>query len=391
VGDPVELSIVMPCLNEARTLPVCIEKARGFLRAHGIVGEVVVADNGSTDGSPEIAKRLGARVVHVTKRGYGSALDGGIRAARGRFVVMGDADDSYDFSALEPFVRELRAGGDVVMGNRFRGGVLPGAMPPLHRWLGNPVLSGIGRLFFRTGVGDFHCGLRGFTRAAYDKLDLHTEGMEFATEMVVKAKLKGFRLVEVPIVLHPDGRDRPPHLRSWRDGWRHLRFMLLFSPRWLFMIPGAILLTLGLLTSLLLLLAPLWTPDGFLHVGQARLDIHTLLVAGLACLVGYQLIVFALFTKVFAITEGLHPPDPTYERLFRYLRLETGIVIGLLMAAVGAAGLVWAFTSWGEAGFGGVDPRIGMRRVIPAAVLVTLGVQTIFSSFFLSILGLERR
>ena len=381
----------MPCLNEARTLPVCIEKARGFLRAHGIVGEVVVADNGSTDGSPEIAERLGARVVHVPKRGYGSALDAGIRAARGRFVVMGDADDSYDFSALEPFVRELRAGGDVVMGNRFQGGVLPGAMPPLHRWLGNPVLSGIGRLFFRTGVGDFHCGLRGFTRAAYDKLDLHTEGMEFATEMVVKAKLKGFRLVEVPIILHPDGRDRPPHLRSWRDGWRHLRFMLLFSPRWLFMIPGALLLILGLLTSMLLLLAPLWTPDGFLHVGSARLDIHTLLVAGLACLVGYQLIVFALFTKVFAITEGLHPPDPTYERLFRYIRLETGIVIGLLMAVVGAAGLVWAFASWGEAGFGGVDPRVGMRRVIPAAVLLTLGVQTIFSSFFLSILGLERR
>jgi hypothetical protein len=379
-----ELSIVMPCLNEAETLATCIGKARRFLDTHGVAGEILVADNGSTDGSQEIARRLGARVVDVPERGYGSALHGGITAARGRYVILGDSDDSYDFSDLGAFLERLRAGDALVMGNRFRGRILPGAMPPLHRYLGNPVLSAIGRLFFRSPVGDFHCGLRAVNRAAYDTIAPTTSGMEYASELVIKATLAGLPISEVPIVLHPDGRSRPPHLRSWRDGWRHLRFMLLFSPRWLFLVPGSLLFGAGFVASV-------WLMTGMRRVGPAYLDIHTLLIAGLACLLGYQLIVFALFTKVFAISEGFQSMPPYFDRLFRHVSLETGIVAGLVLTLVGFGTLVAAVLSWRAVGFGTLDPRETMRQVIPGAILLVLGIQTVFSSFFLSTLGIRRR
>jgi hypothetical protein len=379
-----ELSIVMPCLNEAETLATCIEKARRFLDAHGVAGEIIVADNGSTDGSQEIARRLGARVVDVPERGYGSALHGGITAARGRYVILGDSDDSYDFSDLGAFLERLRAGDALVMGNRFEGRILPGAMPLLHRYLGNPVLSALGRLFFHSPVGDFHCGLRAVSREAYDTIAPTTSGMEYASEMVIKATLAGLPISEVPIVLHPDGRSRPPHLRSWRDGWRHLRFMLLFSPRWLFLVPGSLLFGTGFLASV-------WLMTGMRRVGPAYLDIHTLLIAGLACLLGYQLIVFALFTKVFAVSEGFQPMPAYFDRLFRHVSLETGIAVGLVLALVGFGALVAAVWSWRAAGFGTLDPRETMRQVIPGAILLVLGIQTVFSSFFLSTLGIRRR
>jgi hypothetical protein len=379
-----ELSIVMPCLNEAETLAVCIEKAQRFLRASGVRGEIIVADNGSTDGSQAIAERLGARVVPVPERGYGSALHGGITAARGRYVIFGDSDDSYDFSSLGPFLERLRAGDALVMGNRFRGGIEPGAMPPLHRYLGNPVLSAIGRLFFRSPVGDFHCGLRALSRAAYERIAPTTSGMEYASELVIRATLAGLPISEVPIVLHPDGRSRPPHLRSWRDGWRHLRFMLLFSPRWLFLVPGTVLLGLGAAVSL-------WLLAGGRRIGPAELDIHTLLISGLACLLGYQLIVFALFTKVFAITEGFQPMPGYLDKLFRNVSLELGIVVGGLLTLAGLGALAAATWSWRSVGFGALDPRLTMRQVIPGAILLVIGIQTIFSSFFLSVLGIRRR
>jgi glycosyltransferase involved in cell wall biosynthesis len=381
--DQPELSIVLPCLNEAETLEACISKAKGFLEAQGIQGEVVVADNGSHDGSPDLARRLGARVVEAPERGYGSALQAGIATARGRYVIMGDADDSYDFSALEGFVEQLRGGCDLVMGNRFRGGIRPGAMPWMHRWVGNPLLSALGRLFFRAPVGDFHCGLRGFTKQAYDRLHMRATGMEFASEMVVKAAFANLRISEVPTVLHPDGRSRRPHLRTWRDGWRHLRFLLLFSPRWLFLVPGTLLFVLGGLVGV-------WLLGGSRRVGPAVLDVHTLLVAGMACLLGYQLVVFAIFTTVFAIPEGFQPTPAYLGRLFRYVTLEVGLVVGLLMALGGFLVLGFAVWSWRSVEFGSLDPRVTMRQVVPGAVLFTLGVQTIFSSFFLSILGLRR-
>ncbi len=378
----IELSVVMPCLNEAETLATCITKAQQAMREAKISGEVVIADNGSTDGSQEIAKRLGARVVAVKEKGYGSALRGGIAAARGRYVIMGDADDSYNFLDIPRFVQRLREGFDLVMGNRFKGGIMPGAMPWKHRWIGNPVLTAIGRLFFRCPSGDFHCGLRGFSKAAYQQMGLCTSGMEFASEMVIKSTLMGLKITEIPTVLSPDGRSRAPHLRSWRDGWRHLRFMLLFSPRWLFLIPGLSLIVVGAL-------AVLWLLGGPRSIGPVKLDIHTLLVAGFACLLGYQLVVFAAFTKVFAITEGLHPPNRLMNRLFRYLTLETGVVSGLVTSIAGAVLLGIAVWSWRAAGFGSLDPVVTMRQVIPAVLLMTLGVETIFVSFFLSILGMR--
>jgi len=379
-----ELSIVMPCLNEAETLATCIEKAKRFLETHGVAGEIIVADNGSTDGSQEIASRLGARVVHVADRGYGSALHGGITAARGRYVILGDSDDSYDFSELGAFLDRLRKGDALVMGNRFEGRILPGAMPPLHRYLGNPVLSALGRLFFRSPVGDFHCGLRAVNRAAYDVIAPTTSGMEYASEMVIKATLAGLPISEVPIVLHPDGRSRPPHLRSWRDGWRHLRFMLLFSPRWLFLVPGSLLFGIGAAASA-------WLMTGVRRVGPLWLDIHTLLIAGLACLLGYQLIVFAVFTKVYAVNQGFQPEPAYFDRLFRNVSLETGIAAGLVLTTVGFAALVAAVWSWRTVDFGVLDPRATMRQVIPGAILLVLGIQTVFSSFFLSTLGIQRR
>jgi glycosyltransferase involved in cell wall biosynthesis len=380
----VELSIVMPCLDEAETLEACITKAQRFLRGHDVAGEIVVADNGSRDGSPEIARRLGARVVDVAERGYGAALHGGIQAARGRYVVIGDADDSYDFAGLAPMLEALRDGAGLVMGNRFLGGIEPGAMPWLHRWIGNPALTALGRLFFKAPVGDFHCGMRGFSREAYERIQPRTTGMEYASEMVIKATLAGLPIREVPVVLHPDGRSRRPHLRTWRDGWRHLRFMLLFSPRWLFLVPGLMLLAAGGLGSL-------WLWGGEREVGGVVFDIHTLLVAGIACLIGYQLVIFAVFTKIFAVTEGFQPMPRALDRLLHVLNLEIGVLIGLAMIAGGLAALGLAVGSWRAVEFGVLDARATMRQVIPGSILLALGVQTVFSSFFLSTLGLRRR
>jgi glycosyltransferase involved in cell wall biosynthesis len=379
-----ELSIVMPCLDEAETIGTCIAKARRFLDASGVDGEIVVADNGSRDGSQAIAVREGARVVAVTDRGYGSALQGGISAARGRFIVMGDADDSYDFSAIGGFIEKLRAGADVVIGDRFGGVVEPGAMPPLHRWLGNPVLSALGRLFFRSPIRDFHCGLRGFTKAAYERMALRTTGMEFASEMIVKATLLGMRVDEVPIVLHPDGRSRPPHLRSWRDGWRHLRFLLLYSPRWLFLYPGLLLMLAGTLVGA-------WLLPGPRTVGRVGFDVQTLLYAGMAVLIGFQAVLFAVFTKVFAINSGLLPHDRKLDTALRNVTLEGGLLAGALLFLFGLGGSLYAVGLWGEARFGGLNPSQTLRTVIPSVVCLTLGCEIILSSFFLSVLGLQRR
>lgn len=378
----VEISIVMPCLNEAETLATCIQKAQRAIAKEGLSAEIIVADNGSTDGSQVIAKELGARVVSVSRKGYGSALIGGIDAANGRFVIMGDADDSYDFTAIAPLIEKLREGYDLVMGNRFLGGIETGAMPWSHRWVGNPVLTLISRVFFHTPVGDAHCGLRGFKKEAYEHMRLRASGMEFASEMVIKASLQGMRIAEVPVTLRPDGRSRPPHLRTWRDGWRHLRFMLLFSPRWLFLYPGLALFAVGLIAGAAL-------ETGSKTIGPFSFDIHTLLLAGFFCLMGYQLIVFAVFTKVFAMRAGFHPPNRTYTAMFKYLQLETGLALGALMCAVGVVGTIVAVLTWGSVGFGALDPRTTMREIIPALVLLTLGVQTIFASFFLSILGID--
>ena len=382
-GDRTELSILMPCLNEAETLEICIKKAQKALEDLNVSGEVIIADNGSTDGSPEIAASLGARVVHVAEKGYGSALQGGIKAARGKYIIMGDADDSYDFTNLGPFLEKLRDGYELVMGNRFKGGIAPNAMPPLHKYLGNPVLTGIGRLFFRSPCGDFHCGLRGFSKAAIQRLDLRTTGMEFASETVVKASLHGLRITEVPTTLSKDGRNRPPHLRSWRDGWRHLRFLLLYSPRWLFLYPGLALMLIGTAVSGWLLVGPR-VVDGI------TLDVHTFLYAAIAIVIGYQTVIFAIFTKVFAITERLLPEDPRLKTLFRYIKLETGIIAGVLLLAAGIGLSVYALSFWSSTSFGPLDPSRTLRLVIPAVTLIALGLQTVLSSFFLSILGLER-
>ena len=375
-----DLTILMPCLNEAETLAICIRQAAQAIRDANLAGEVLVADNGSTDGSQAIALVEGARVVNVPTRGYGAALIAGIEAARGKYVMMADADASYHFEHLPRFLPPLDQGYDLVMGNRFSGTIEPGAMPPLHRYLGNPVLSAAGRIFFRIPVGDFHCGLRAFRRDRILALNLRTTGMEFASEMVVKSSLAGLRITQVPTTLSPDGRSRPPHLRSWRDGWRHLRFLLLYSPRWLFLIPGGLLFAVGALGLAVLARGPY-------RLGGLGLDVGTLLVAGFACLVGYQVIVFAAFTKVFAVREGLHPEHPLLTRAYRYVRLETGLLASTLMTALGVALLAVAFGGWASRGFGALDPRATIRLVVPACVLLALGVQTIFASFFLSILG----
>jgi hypothetical protein len=369
----------MPCLSEAATVATCVAKARAFLQRSGIQGEVLVADNGSTDGSQLAAERAGARVVHVDRRGYGAALAGGIAAARGRYVIMGDADDSYDFARLEAFVEKLREGYPLVMGNRFRGGIEPGAMPRLHRYLGNPLLSFIGRLFFRARVGDFHCGLRGFDREALLGLGLRTRGMEFASEMVVKAALAGWRIAEVPTRLHRDGRGRASHLRSWRDGWRHLRFLLIFSPRWLFLYPGCALLVAGIALTTALYFKPM-------QLLGAGLDIHSMLYASAGALLGMQLCLFSLFARVSAQAADLLPRRPALDRLLRLLTLERGLLAG---AATALCGLLWsasAFWQWREEGFGALDPRVVMRDTIPAATLMVAGMEFMLASFLLSVL-----
>ena len=377
VQDDCELSILMPCLNEAATVGACVDAATSALRASGTTGEVIVADNGSTDGSREIASARGARIVRVEQRGYGAALLAGITAARGRFVIMADADESYDFGQSAAYLAKLREGYELVMGNRFTGGIAPGAMPPLHRYLGNPLLSGLGRLFFGSPVGDFHAGMRGFRRDAILALDLRTTGMEFASEMVVRASLAGLRIGEVPTTLSPDGRGRPPHLRTWRDGWRHLRFLLLYSPRWLFLYPGGLLLIAGAIASALLL-------------PTAR--VHSLVYAAAAVIIGFQTVLFALFTKIFAINEGLLPEDPRLNRVFRVVTLEVGLALGGSLVLAGFAGSLWALAVWGSTSFGALDPSsLTMRIVIVSATAIALGFQTILSSFFFSILGLRRR
>jgi glycosyltransferase involved in cell wall biosynthesis len=372
----IEVSIVMPCLNEAETLEICIKKAQKYLSDRNIAGEVIVADNGSSDGSQEIAEKIGARVIRIEEKGYGSALRGGILAAEGHYIIMGDADDSYDFTNLDFFVEKLRLGYDLVMGNRFRGGIKPGAMPPLHKYLGNPVLTTIGRLLFDSPCGDFHCGLRGFRKVAIETLNLRTTGMEFASEMVVKATLHNLKITEVPTTLSPDGRSRPPHLRSWRDGWRHLRFLLLYSPRWLFLYPGVLLMLTGLLGTLHFLSSP---------------RVHSLLYSSTAMIIGFQTVVFALLTKAFAIGEGLIPEDGRFKKLFDYLSLELGLIIGSSLLVIGAIGSLYAFYIWKANFFGALNPTYTMRIAIPSVTSLALGFQIIFSSFFLSVLQLKRR
>lgn len=385
--DMIELTILMPCLNEAETLAACIVKAQSFLDRTGIAGEILVADNGSTDGSPEIATANGARVVPVALKGYGAALGAGISAARGRFVIMGDADDSYDFSRLDTFVEALRAGADLVMGNRFAGGIGPGAMPWHHRYLGNPVLSSLGRLFFRTPIGDFHCGLRGFSRAAVLGLNLRTTGMEFASEMVVKATLTGLDVREVPTTLQKDGRSRPPHLRSIRDGWRHLRFLLLFSPRWLFLYPGIFLLVAGLAVAGLLFPGPL-------RLGTVVLDIHTFLVASLCVIVGLQSIAFAIIGRRFASRYGFIPRSDAYDFILEALTLERILLVALLLMVGGFVALGWGVLEWADRGFGELNPATTMRAMIMAMTALVSGFQLMMSGFMSSMINIpiyERR
>lgn len=377
-----ELTILMPCLNEVRTLAACIQKAQTYLASSGVQGEILVADNGSSDGSQALARSCGARVVEVPRPGYGAALIAGIDAANGRYVIMGDSDESYDFSALEPFMAELRRGSQLVMGNRFAGGIRPGAMPPLHRYLGNPVLSFIGRLFFSTPIRDFHCGLRGFDRAAIQQLVLRCEGMEFASEMVVKASLYKLRIAEVPTTLSPDGRDRPPHLRSWRDGWRHLRFLLLFSPRWLFLFPGLLLTLAGVVGQVLLLPAPR-------VVGGFTLDVHTMLYAAAATVTGLQLLTFAIFAKVFAVEYGILPASRRVTLLRKYLPLELGLALGFVLVCTGMGLSVYSVLAWEAARFGAFDPTYGMRIVIPSMTITMVGLQLIFTTMLLGVLGLK--
>ena len=381
---PLELTILMPCLNEAETLAVCIGKAKGFLERTGIAGEIVIADNGSTDGSQAIAEGLGARVVPIPTRGYGAALIGGIKAAYGRYVIMGDSDDSYDFSQLDDFVAQLRQGWQLVMGNRFRGGIAPGAMPPLHRYLGNPVLTATGRILYGSPSGDFHCGLRGFDRDAILGLGLELPGMEFASEMVVKATIQRLRITEVPTTLSKDGRSRPPHLRSWRDGWRHLRFLLLLSPRWLFLYSGAAMFGLGLLGMLAL-------EPGPFQVAGVTLDIHSLLYGAVLVIVGYQSMLFWVFCKTLNMTHGMLAPDPGFVRLHDALTLERSLLCALALLVVGLGLGLAATLDWGRVGFGALSPERTMRLAIPSATLILLAVSTASMAFFLSFLRLANR
>jgi len=382
IANPTELSIVMPCLNEAETVETCVRDALNSLERLGVVGEVIVADNGSTDGSQELAARAGARVVSIDRKGYGSALLGGIEAAHGRYIIMGDADDSYDFSHLDPFLERLRAGYDLVMGDRFSGGVDPGAMPLLHRYVGNPVLSGIGRLFFSTRVHDFHCGLRGFRRDSAIELDLKTPGMEFASELVVKASLKDMKITEVPTTLRVAGRSRPPHLRSFQDGWRHLRFLLLHSPRWLFFIPGIILMTIGLVGSALLITGPK-------RVGAATFDTQAMLYAAGAIVIGYQTVLFSLFAKLLAVREGWMPMTPGLRKALRYVRLRTGVLVGAALFIAGVGGSIYALALWSEHSFGALNLHHSLRIVEPSLTAMILGSETMVGSFFLSVLRLN--
>lgn len=378
-----ELTVVIPCLNEAETVATCVSKAVQFIEQNGIDGEVIVADNGSTDGSRQLAADAGARVVPVRDRGYGNALMGGILAAHGEYLIMGDADDSYDFTNLMPFIVELRNGAEMVMGNRFKGGIEPGAMPPLHKYFGNPVLSFIGRLFFRSSIGDFHCGLRGFRRDSALKLNLHATGMEFASEMVVKATLAKQKIAEVPTVLAKDGRSRPPHLRTWRDGWRHLRFMLLYSPRWLFFAPGMALIVLGLIIGGA-------TATGQITIGNVTFDVDTLVAAGGMVVIGFQAVMFWLFTRAYARPEGFLPESPKATRVLAMVSLERALVLGGLIGLAGLVGLIFSLASWQAKAFGGLDYEHALRLMVPSVTALTLSCQAILGCFFLSILDIKQ-
>jgi len=385
--NPIELSVVMPCLNEAETLGTCIQSAQRAMSESGIAGEIIVADNGSTDGSREIATALGVRVVPVAERGYGAAIMGGIAAARGTYVIMGDADDSYDFGEIPRFVHKLREGFDVVQGCRLESGggtVMPGAMPFLHRWWGNPMFSWMAQRWFHAPIHDIHCGMRGFRRDSWHRLEQRCTGMEFASEMIVKAALQGQKIAEVPVVLSPDGRTlRGPHLRTFRDGWRHLRFFLMFSPRWLFLVPGIVLMCLGAIGYAVAMPSLVIAGFGF--------DVHTLLFASLAIIAGYQAVVFAVFTKVFAISDGLLPVDTRLRTLSRYITLERGLGAGVIAALIGGALLLGAVLQWRAVNFGALDVRYTMRWAIPGMMFAVVGLQTVFASFFLSILAMRRR
>ena len=381
-----ELTILMPCLNEAETVGRCIEKARAFLARAGVDGEVLVADNGSTDGSPALAVERGARVVPVARRGYGAALQGGIAAARGRFIVMGDADDSYDFSNLDGFLGALRAGADLVIGNRFRGGIRPGAMPVLHQRLGNPLLSFLGRLFFKIPVGDFHCGLRGFRADAIRGLELRTSGMEFASEMVVRAALERLKVAEVPTTLAPDGRSRPPHLRTWRDGWRHLKFLLTFSPRWLFLYPGFIFLLAGLAVVALLFAGPVW-------VGRIGFETKTFMAGCLCLLVGVQSLTFALLVRRYASRQGYLPRHPRYADFLDRVTLERLALAALALFLAGCGGVAGCFVAWWEAFFGPFDSPAATRLMVLSITLLAAGMQVFLTAFLIAIMeaGTETR
>lgn len=377
-----EITVLMPCLNEAETLETCLRKAQSWIDRSGVSAEILVADNGSTDGSQEIALACGARVEHVPIRGYGAALGSGLRAAKGTFVIMGDADDSYDFSDLDAFVAELRAGHDLVMGNRFQGGIAPGAMPALHRYLGNPVLSFIGRRLFGVRTGDFHCGLRGIRRQTALDLQLQTTGMEFASEMVVRAALAGVDIAEVPTTLRPDGRSRPPHLRTWRDGWRHLRFLLLFSPRWLFLLPGLSLAIVGAVLSIYLAFNDI-------TLGSVVLSTGTMLLASALLIVGVQSLQFAFFSKLYCVARGLLPEDKRLARVRSVISLERGLVIGLTLVVAGLVLGLRFLSDWQASDFGDLDRIHVARAGIIAMDLLVLGALQVLSSFFASVLDLD--
>jgi len=372
----------MPCLNEAETLRTCIEKAQQYLARSGVRGEILVADNGSTDGSQQIATEMGGRVVDVSLRGYGSALRGGIEAASGTYIIMADSDDSYDFMGLDNFIDKLREGYDLVMGNRFQGGIAKDAMPPLHKYLGNPILSSIGRMFFSLNVGDFHCGMRGFNRASILKLDLCSTGMEFASEMVVKAALARLRITEIPTTLNKAGRSRPPHLRSWQDGWRHLRFLLMYSPRWLFLYPGLFLTCFGIAIMALVLPGPL-------RVGPVTLDVHTLLIGSSAIILGTQIILFFMLAKQHAINCGLLPEGLKFRTFRQIVSLDSMIILGVLMLIGGLCGVSWAVLEWANKSFGELDYGRMMRLIVPSATFLVVGVQVVMSGFLSGILDLK--
>lgn len=382
--EDIEVSFVMPCLDESETLEGCIEAANRCISDHGLRAEIVVADNGSTDGSQDIARRCGARVISIAERGYGAALMGGFDAARGRFLVMGDADQSYDFEEAFGMVERLRAGADLVMGSRFEGRIEKGAMPWSHRWIGNPVLSLIGRILFRSKISDFHCGLRAIARQSYQQLGMRTTGMEFASELVVKATASKMRIEEVPITLHPDGRSRPPHLRSFRDGWRHLRFMLTLSPRYTLFLPGLFLMLVG--GALLIRLN-----QGPLEVGSATLGIHSMQLASLLVIVGYQAVTTGIAARIFAVSEEIGPSSPWMHDAFKIFTLERGLLVGLLVSCIGLGFIGSAAHHWMQTGFGPLEPSVTMRPVSLGATFVALGIQTLLMSFLYSMLGIRRR